>query len=619
MTPELYYKSFHNSPISKSISKYEDGTYIEVNESFTKLVGYTREEMVGKKSTELNLFTKKGRAEVIRKIEEDGYVKNVELSFYNKNNDIIYGLFSSDVLYVENEKYLLSVFIDMTTEKKLQKEILESEIKFRSIFNKSPIGIILYDDNGELKEMNNSAINIFGIKNIDDIKYLNLFHQPNKEEIKKTLDENNYWEGEIDFDFDKFKKNGNFKSINSGLLKLKISVVKYNFNGSSYMVMLQDVTKYHDKLNEIKTNEEKFKSLFYKSPIGIELYDENGLLQEANNECLEIFGTERSELLKKFNLFKDPNLPYNIKEILEKKDKWESIITFDFNKVTESNLYSTKKTGIIYLNVIITKLKSPSDLKYIAQIQDITEYELNTRKLEELVQTKNKLFSIISHDLKSPFSSILGFTDLLYDDYHNYSDEEKLKHVKNIKASATNAFNLLQNLLDWSVTQSKMEFESKYLDMSSIIIDVIKTYKTNATLKKIKLFTHINYKTECYGNEETLKIVLRNLIGNAIKFTNRNGRIYINNEYIIKNDIEYLKICVCDNGIGIDKDLIEKLFKVGEKVRKMGTEQEMGTGLGLIICKELIIKNGGDIWVESKKGKGSKFYFTIPRKKPTLN
>jgi len=163
-----------------------------------------------------------------------------------------------------------------------------------------------------------------------------------------------------------------------------------------------------------------------------------------------------------------------------------------------------------------------------------------------------------------------------------------------------------------------MEFDLNYIDMSSVINNVIKTYNNVAMLKDIKVYSHIDYKTECYGNEETLKIILRNLINNAIKFTHRSGNVNIYNNYITKNDEIYLQICISDDGIGIDNELISKLFKVGEKVRKMGTEQEFGTGLGLIICKELITKNNGEIWVESKVGKGSDFYFTIPRRKKPL-
>jgi signal transduction histidine kinase len=236
-------------------------------------------------------------------------------------------------------------------------------------------------------------------------------------------------------------------------------------------------------------------------------------------------------------------------------------------------------------------------------------------ELQELNQTKDKFFSIISHDLKGPFNAILGFSDILATEWNDYTDEERQHFIRNIHSSAKNTFRLLENLLEWSMAQTgKLTFRPAPFDLSVVANDVIILMREQADAKQIKLFTAINFHTMVLADENMIKTILRNLVSNAIKYTQPGGHVKILTETIAKTSENrgMLQVCVHDSGIGINPEMLPKLFRIDEKVRSSGTAQEKGTGLGLILCKELVEKNGGIIFVKSEPEKGSRFCFTIP-------
>jgi signal transduction histidine kinase len=236
-------------------------------------------------------------------------------------------------------------------------------------------------------------------------------------------------------------------------------------------------------------------------------------------------------------------------------------------------------------------------------------------ELHELNQSKDKFFSIISHDLKGPFNAIMGFSDILTTEWTDYSDEERRHFIRNIHTSAKNTFRLLENLLEWAMAQTgKLTFNPVPFDLSVIANEVVILMREQAENKQIKLFTAINFNTIVLADENMIRTILRNLVSNAIKYTQEGGQVKIlGNEIAATSEKPaMIQVCVHDTGIGIDPKILPKLFRIDEKVRSSGTAQEKGTGLGLILCRELIEKNGGKIWVESELDHGSRFCFTVP-------
>lgn len=231
-------------------------------------------------------------------------------------------------------------------------------------------------------------------------------------------------------------------------------------------------------------------------------------------------------------------------------------------------------------------------------------------QLVKLNAEKDKFFSIIAHDLRSPFHGLLGLTDMVAADSDEFSREDFIGYCKSIHDTSFSLFKLIENLLAWSQMQSgSMSFKPVDLDLAKLVSDSILTLKDRSISKEIEITNRITYPVKIFADENMVKSVLRNLLSNAIKFTNRKGRVIISSKL---TGINMIEVSVNDNGIGLSERNVNKLFKVEEKVSSKGTEGEPSTGLGLLLCKEFIEKNGGKIWVESEIEKGSTFHFTLP-------
>lgn len=239
----------------------------------------------------------------------------------------------------------------------------------------------------------------------------------------------------------------------------------------------------------------------------------------------------------------------------------------------------------------------------------IEEY---STKVSEINDSKNKFFSIIAHDIKSPFIGFLGLTQMLADDIKELSNEEIQDFAKSMQKSASNLYELLENLLEWANIENGIsEFKPEKLTVSEIANKNIELHQDLATQKQIALINSITDSTEVLADKRMINIILRNLISNAIKFTPHGGHVEIGVE---TNNINpgYQTIYVKDNGLGMSKNTIEKVFKISTRTSELGTDGEKGTGLGLILCKEFINKSNGEIWIESQESQGTIIYFTLP-------
>jgi len=239
------------------------------------------------------------------------------------------------------------------------------------------------------------------------------------------------------------------------------------------------------------------------------------------------------------------------------------------------------------------------------------ELQKNEIQLKELNATKDKLFSIIAHDLRSPFNSMIGITEMLENRFDKYDSEKRKRYIGSINHSLKNIFSLLENLLLWARSQSDgIVFKPKSIKLHLLCKEINELVMQSAKNKSINLTNKIPENTNVYADENMLSMIIRNLISNAIKFTPQNGGISINARPT--EDNKYIEIFVKDSGVGISEEIKSTLFDIGESTSTRGTENETGTGLGLILCKEFVEKQGGKIWVESELDKGSVFKFTVP-------
>ncbi len=312
-------------------------------------------------------------------------------------------------------------------------------------------------------------------------------------------------------------------------------------------------------------------------------------------------------------------------EIINKKKSGEEYYEMmTISPVIEEN---GKLTHFIAIKEDITERKEAEEQiqRYIEEIyenKDLVEQnahelvELNVKleqsedKLMELNANKDKFFSIIAHDLKNPFTALIGFTDMMLDDFDGFSKEEIIEYMLTMSKTSKNVLSLLEGLLDWSRLQlGNLTLNPSKLSLSKIGNKVFDLYENNAKQKGIRLINSLDNSTTIFSDENAVFTTLRNLVSNAIKFTPHGGEVNFFSK-VVEN--EFCQITVKDNGIGMDEKTMDKLFKIEVHHTTIGTDKEKGTGLGLLLCKDLTEKSGGKIWIESKVGKGSEFIFTVP-------
>ncbi len=254
------------------------------------------------------------------------------------------------------------------------------------------------------------------------------------------------------------------------------------------------------------------------------------------------------------------------------------------------------------------KQLSQANIELEAQTQEaLYAYD----RMEQLNATKDKFFSIIAHDLKNPVGSFKELTAMLSDSYHEISDEERKEMIDMMKGASAGVFQLLENLLEWSRTQSgTMKFEPRNSNLTMLIKYCTEPLKITAEKKNITIKYELADDLYAYCDENMISAVLRNLVSNAIKFTESGGEIKISGNYI--DDNKFVHIAVSDNGVGMSPEQLKKLFRIDVNSSTLGTHKEKGTGLGLIICKEFIERHNGKIWVDSVRDLGSTFNINLP-------
>jgi signal transduction histidine kinase len=271
---------------------------------------------------------------------------------------------------------------------------------------------------------------------------------------------------------------------------------------------------------------------------------------------------------------------------------------------------------VLFSGIIISFLLFALSLVLINMGLRERQIQLLNKQLEKLNTDKDRFISILAHDLRGPFSGLLGFAGLLTDNVRKTSIDEIEYQLNIINNSAKSIYILLEDILMWARNQSgKLPFEPQKLKFSTIYTEVIESLRLNANIKNIAINHFSSGELYVYADKNMVYTILRNLISNAIKFTKNGGKIDI---YAETGSSE-VTITVSDNGIGIESDMIAKIFDISEAHTTQGTANEEGTGLGLLLCKEFVEKHGGKIWVESKTGKGSNFKFTLQKFADTIN
>lgn len=591
-------------------------------------------EHLSLKNTLTDYVCKNGKAEIITSKREKEIFKNkfqiigeyspiwIGAPLLNPNTNEVIGVIALQDYKNENAYSLkdlktleiiarnIGLFIDrIRTHSTLQ----ESEERFRTIFKEDrSIKIVIDQKTGKILEANDAAFEFYGYPDLTS-KYIFEINMLPKQKVRIAMNK------AIKKSFNKFifkhkLASGEVRDVEVFSTSMKID------NSDVLFSIVFDITERNKIEAALKNSEQKLKEAEKIAHIGnFQINFQTGeiTLSEETFNIFELdYKKDKVPSLNEFFKFVHPEDKKMLKEKIEKSLKQKNRL-----KLTYRIIRKDKKQRFIH-SISKIKLSDDQKTKYMfGTIQDVTQSKLNEEllkqskmKLEKAKSAKDKFFSIIAHDLRNPFQHLVSTTELLIGNLSDNADSDTKELAKIIHNSARHSYGLLEDLLLWSRSQSNsIEFSPQNIFLSDYISDEIKLNKNLAEKKGIKLSINIPSSLSVFADKNMLKFILRNLLTNSIKFTNRNGTITIT----AGNTKVYSYITVADTGIGMNSEQIKNLFKIGKQMTNLGTEKEKGTGLGLVLCNEFVGYHGGKISISSKVGKGSSFkcIFPYPNKK----
>jgi len=360
---------------------------------------------------------------------------------------------------------------------------------------------------------------------------------------------------------------------------------------------------------EVRDQETIFRLFYENSSDALLITSPDGSIHSVNKAGCDLFGWTEEEIYKGGRDLLVDSSQESLKKALQKR-KEEGYV--------EGELIFVKKGGIKFIGEYTSNVFTNSEgLKRTSMIiRDVTKrkeaeriIKESEKKLCELNNTKDKLFSIIAHDIRGPFNNLKSLSELILKQLRNNEIAKAKEYATLISSSTRSGIILLENLLNWSQSQTgQLSFDPKKIDINEVMLNVIELKKPLWHSKEIIIDFIPKDGISAHADENMLRLILRNLISNAVKFTHRGGNITINatpNEH-------FIKVSVSDNGVGMNKEKLESLFDISKINSTAGTDKEKGSGLGLLICKEFVDRNGGEIWAESTEGNGTEFSFTLP-------
>jgi PAS domain S-box-containing protein len=532
------------------------------------------------------------------------------------------GSYSFSPILNSSGKIVGSVVVgrDITEQKLAEVKIRESEQRFSKVFNSSPVGINIFRlSDGMYVDSNDAFLEIMGYSREEmhgkTTRALNLFVNPAPEEVWANSLMRNIALKNMDIDIR--RKNGEIRSTLT-------SVDVIDINGEAMgLVIVTDITETKVAQRLIAENEAMLRTIFDNSPIGLEIYDKDAILMNCNPKVCELFGVEASTQIGVFNLKKDLN--FQDEGVWEKLDRGEEVrleIRFDFGRAP----FSSTRKGIAYHEMIISPIpvEKSTSIGYIVQILDISERkesedlirmlneDLEKRvieRTEQLEYTLKELESFsysVSHDLRAPLRAVHGYTKVLREDYSVILDNEGKRLCGMIEDSAVKMGLLIDDLLSFSRV-GRTELKKSLIDVAALFQSAFLEQTNEKERKSIRFVS--GQMPKAMGDESTMKLVVANLVSNAIKYSSKNDNPEINAGYISKvdEDIYFIK----DNGVGFDMKYAHKLFGVFQRLHSL--REFEGNGVGLAIVQRIIVRHGGRVWADASPGAGATFYFTLPR------
>lgn len=645
---EKYKIAYMNSPDAININRLSDGMYVSVNDGFTKILGYTENDAIGRSSLEMNIWVNpEDRENLVKELESGGNVKDYEADFLSKTGNIVPGLLSASLIDLDGVPHILTVVRDITASKKAEEALAKEQFLINSLMNNLSDHVYFKDLNSKFIRTNKSHAISFGLsdpKHVigksdfdfftekaanqafeDEQAIIKTGQSILKEEKLTRKDCSDVWFSAMKMPL----RDNDGKIIGTFGISRDITGRKRSeLENYALFEIIQGITStdkldellklIHNSLGKVVYADNCFVALkdqtsgLFSFPYFVDKVDTTPIPTSMGKSCSDyVFRTVKPLLLnqKKFDSLVEQG---EVELIGSNSPSWIGIPLQTPSKVIGVLVLQHYEKENVY---------SENDLKFLVSIGNQIAIAIERKKAEEEISFKNeqlqlinaekdKFFSIIAHDLRGPLSAFVDATQILTEEIQNMDLEEIKDITMSMKTSASNIYGLLENLLEWSrLRRGAMDFVPENLNLKKKIEASIDVLSESARKKRIGLKISVPGELEIRADIHMFDTIIRNLISNAIKFTISGGKVIVTANY---NGDHYIVVKISDSGIGMAPELRNKLFQIDEKTSRPGTEGETSTGLGLLLCKEFIEKHGGKIWVESSVGQGSTFSFSLP-------
>lgn len=621
LSRENFRKAFRTSPAALLITRFSDGTFMEMNEAYCNIVGYDVKELTGRKTTDFNIFTNPDdRQKIIENLLSQQKPEYFETTIRNKQGEIKHVVAAQDFVTFNNEKCIMSSFLDITERKISEEKIRESEEKFRMIFESASIGKSNTEINGTVR-VNKAFSDMLGYsgEELENKTWQEISHPAEIPFIEKILKP--VLSGEkpsIRFEKRYRRKDGNY-------LWCDVNVaVRFDKNGKplhfiTTVVDISEKKKAEEELrrlnaeleNRVKERTAELSDLYNNAPCGYHSLDHEGFFIQINDTELKWLGYTRDEMIGKMkasDLLTEESLLVMMKTFPQLKSQgWVKDVEFDMIRKDQTIIHLLLSASAVYD-------KDGEFLMSRSTVIDYTDIEKAQKALKESreqLQSANKELESfaysISHDLRAPLRAIDGFVRMILEDYGHTFDNEAQRMFNVVRDNAKKMDKLITDLLALSRI-TRAEIFNQTLDMNLLIQSIINENFPIEIIDDTQFI--ISELPRAMGDQVLIRQALINLISNAIKYTRpvRKRKIEIGG-YSEKEKFIYF---VKDNGVGFNPQYQHKLFGIFQRLHK-DAEFE-GTGVGLAIVQRIINRHGGSVWAEGEINKGATFFFSLPSK-----
>lgn len=580
---------------------HQNGIIYDINTSFRNFTGYSMADL--KNKSVFDIFEPDSHTEIKKNISLNlkAFYKTKLLLKSNTWSSV--ELDAKPIVY-RGKKMRLVTIKDVSERQKTEAQIL----LFRTIIEQSFSSIVITDSNACIEYVNPGFLKLTGY-NPEEVmgknpKILKSGHHSSEfyKDMWDTLSKGNPWLGNIR----NKDKNGKLfweETIITPIIDSEGKIFKY-------AAIKRDITNRKQLEDNIKLLNNQLKMVFESIDAFVFVLDiKTELILFTNAATVASFGYTTNKHINDVVFNEETrhflNIPKN--DLLKHRNSTKS----EDSSHTKEVFLKTTGRWYEFTSRVITWVNKENAILLMAY--DITDRKNTIKLLNELNATKDKFFSIIAHDLRNPFQGLLGFTELLLG-MPDYNDSKMVKMLlSNIEGASKNAYTLLENLLQWANLQrGTVKINKTAFSLNSVVDEAIAHTLTFAQNKNITLLNKMDTSVQVFADAQACSTILNNLLNNAVKFTPDNGLITVN---ALVNETT-VEITVSDTGIGIPQEMLPALFRIDTKYSILGTRGEKGTGLGLILCKELVELNSGNIYVESQFKKGTTFTFTLPKPSP---